>query len=545
MQKRTIKFLACAALLGLGLVATAHAAVPAPPVNQLLGIPDTVFNAVTEADCRVCHGPNPPANVPVNPTYLPDRHHNRVGDTIGAINSAPFGNPGETYQCTSCHQLQLVNGVFQFQTFRDCNFCHTGGSPHHTTQQAVTGDCVSCHGSFVDNGLLPANRETRPGVTGTVPKWLPTYAPSQITPWASRKTNAGPNGEGSCYYCHASSHAPNNPWPGQTPAVDPASGILVYSPADTHHSTTLASDPAKCAWCHTTGAGGVPSVSVPTAQQIRVCQNCHGIPSLHNIQYAAPGTTVQPGQMQPWFGHIGNNQDCFGCHGFTKTQSVAPMAGPVTPQIDGMTKNVVIAGEETIVELVGINFVNSYSPMAGIPAVEYSSVVVLSDAAGNSVELAPLNVTPNSIKVAVPANLPVGNYTVVAKKLDKLSNPESLVVKPAVAIASADLKADGSIVIQGKGFGMQPPQAQGLGVNVGNAPADVITWNDGQIVVKAAGAKAGQTVEVLSTYVVSAQLTGAVAPPVVEEPVKGGKGGKDKTPPAPAPPKKNEVKKGR
>lgn len=518
------KILSLTAVLALSAVAVALAAVPAPPVNQYIGIPDTVFGAMEEADCRVCHSANPPAGVPVDTTYLPDRHHNLVGTTISDPNSAPFGSAGQTFECTSCHNLVLVNNVFRFETFRDCNFCHTGGSPHHTTAEALMGDCVSCHGSLVDNGLLPENREVRNGVS--VPVWLPTYSPSQITPWPSRKTNAGPNGEGSCFYCHAQSATA--PISGGAPVMDPSSGVLVYSPADTHHSTTLASDTNKCGWCHRLGAGGV-ATAAPHPEAIRVCENCHGIPSLHNIQYDNRGTGIVPGQMDPWYGHIGASSDCFGCHGFTRTQSVAPMAGPIVPQIDAISRQVAIAGSATDVELVGLSFVNSYSPMAGIPAVEYSSVVEISNTEGLSFELAPRQISASTLQFTLPADVPAGNYKVVARKLDKASNPVGLVVKPAVAIDAAAIQADGSIRIAGTGFGVAPPLAEGLGVKVNNLAANVLSWSDQQIVVNAPAAQAGQTVQVLSTYVVSAQLTGAAAPPADDEPVRGGKGKAKKT----------------
>ena len=45
-----------ALVAGIAMIAgLAVADVPAPPVNQTLGFPDTEFNALTEADCRVCH----------------------------------------------------------------------------------------------------------------------------------------------------------------------------------------------------------------------------------------------------------------------------------------------------------------------------------------------------------------------------------------------------------------------------------------------------------------------------------------------------------
>ncbi|MDO3377486.1 hypothetical protein [Geoalkalibacter halelectricus] len=514
MKKSIVKILACATVLSLGLVMAAAAAVPPPPVNQFIGIPDTIFANLEEADCRVCHGANPPEFLEgiIDTTYLPDRHHNLIGDTIPVNNSAPFGEAGETYECLSCHNLAMNDdGVFDFVTFRDCNFCHTGASPHHTADRALAGNCQACHGSLVDRGIFadPATGQ----FTIDAP-WIPTYQPSNITPYPSAKPNAGPNGEGTCVFCHAPSVAKATGI-NQGFEIDPLSGVMVYNNADTHHLPGLFVS-NKCSWCH---PAGTPSNS-PTA--IRTCQNCHGIPSLHNIQWDnvnPQNPNIQPGQMDPWYGHIGASSDCFGCHGFTRTSSVAPQGGPIIPQISGMTQNVVTAGAETTLEIHGYAFVNTYSPVAGFPGVEYKSVVVLTDAAGNTYELAPVAISPSVIEVTVPAYLPIGNYQVVAKKATKLSNPETLVVKSDVAIASAEIQPDGTIVIDGKGFGKMPPQAQGLGVYLDNAPADVISWQDGKILVNAAGAQAGQTVDVLSTYAVSAQLTGEIEVPVVEPPV--------------------------
>ncbi len=47
--------------------------VPAPPANQTIGIEDSVFNDLQEVDCRLCH--ENPDQFPVDPEYIPDRHH--------------------------------------------------------------------------------------------------------------------------------------------------------------------------------------------------------------------------------------------------------------------------------------------------------------------------------------------------------------------------------------------------------------------------------------------------------------------------------------
>lgn len=516
MSKNSVLLSAFVAACFFILNTAVFAAVPTPPVNQLIGIPDTVFGQMFEADCRICHGPNPPAGVEdiIDTTYLPQRHHNLIGKPVAPGSIAPNESPDGSYQCTSCHTLvwNADSGMYVFATFRDCTACHSGSSPHHTTVQAQSGDCQKCHGSLVDNGLLAENQ------IGGVPKWLPTYSPSQITPWPSNKDFAGPNGEGACYFCHGQ--------PGGAPGnsvIDPESGVRVYTPRATHHGTGLNTSD-KCGWCHYEYTTGPASVTT-TAQSIRTCQNCHGIPSLHNIQYVPAGQTLVPGQMSAWYGHIGANSDCFGCHGFTRAQSLAPQAGPIVPQIDGLSRRVLMAGAATEFTVSGHNFVNSYAPMAGLTPVEYTSIVVLRDQSGNRYELTPRSIDAKSIQVEVPADLPVGNYQVTAQKRDKLSNPETLVIKPQVVIDSAQIRADGYILVSGQGFGPAPPLAAGFGVTIDDAPAAVLAWSDRQIMVEAGQATPGQTLKVLSTYTVSATLNGAESL-VPGEPSPRGKKGK-------------------
>ena len=60
-----------------------------PPVNQDLGRFDTRFNNLTEPECRFCHNQNPPDGIPVDPTYLPDRHHLLVGTDISSPSVVP------------------------------------------------------------------------------------------------------------------------------------------------------------------------------------------------------------------------------------------------------------------------------------------------------------------------------------------------------------------------------------------------------------------------------------------------------------------------
>ena len=62
----------------LVLAGVVSANVPAPPVNQLIGFDDTIFNNLTEADCRICH--DDPAVT--GPTPNVDRHHLLYGSPL-------------------------------------------------------------------------------------------------------------------------------------------------------------------------------------------------------------------------------------------------------------------------------------------------------------------------------------------------------------------------------------------------------------------------------------------------------------------------------
>ena len=69
-----IKASTLAILLLFAGASTSLAAVPPPPVNQQIGVPDTILNALSEADCRVCHS-----------SGLPDRHHVLYGTLIPEV----------------------------------------------------------------------------------------------------------------------------------------------------------------------------------------------------------------------------------------------------------------------------------------------------------------------------------------------------------------------------------------------------------------------------------------------------------------------------
>jgi hypothetical protein len=108
--------------------------------------------SLTEEDCRICH--ENLDRFPQLQDINPDKHHLLVGLEIPSSTIAPYGNPGENYECTSCHAVEQFNDVFQIAVERDCLQCHpiqtVTGSPrsenvHHMTETYRQRRCNDCH----------------------------------------------------------------------------------------------------------------------------------------------------------------------------------------------------------------------------------------------------------------------------------------------------------------------------------------------------------------------------------------------------------------
>ncbi len=471
-----------------------RAAVPPPPVNQTLGIGDGVFNDLVEADCRVCHNPTPPPGVPVDTSNTNvDRHHLRVGTAVPDPTAAP--NPGVgagIFECLTCHTLQPNpdTGNLEFAVFRDCLECHTQisgqASVHHLTPTAQAGSCAPCHGSLV--------QDMNDGHT------IPTYAPSLVTPWPSGKPNAGPAGEGSCLFCHNNNRPPlPDGSPDKNPTVDPASGVPVYRNAETHHNTGFILQANRCIWCHNILPG------LNDAFSIRTCEGCHGIESLHSIQVdsdnpANPGIVI-PGAENPWFGHIGNQSDCFGCHGFSAAMSAsAPGTGAIIPDLYSLSVTTMHEGGSTDIIINGNNFINqAVDPVSG-EKTEFKATVLVTDTHGYSRTLQPLRLSNRTIEVAIPADLPSGPYRVTALKGRQSSKPVVIAVIPKTEIDRVKAEANGSFIIKGTGLGTAPPEAANLGVFVDGIAAEVNFWSDSEIRATSPEGASGQAVTVISGF---------------------------------------------
>jgi hypothetical protein len=452
----------------------------APPVRQGMARPDSAFNDLVEADCRFCH--ENPDQFPVDPEVIPDRHHVvyntlarvgtcsltntvqcqddadcPVGETCSNGSDAPFPPPaGGNYECFTCHDVDCSSGNCGVIIFRNCLVCHIQGpseyTVHHRTDLALGNlpqgpDCQACHGDFVNN--RDDGHE------------IPAYTPTNETPKRSGGTglpfNSRGNGAGACNYCHDSGTS--------------VEGIVVETNMITHHNRGFGFDDTKCDWCH--------DFTLPIEEQIRTCENCHGYVSLHNIQADSDGDgVINPGIEQPFYGHIGNPDDCWGCHGFG-VGSVAPASGAIIPGISALSDSVLSEGIDTTITITGTAFTN----IDVNTGQELTSTVVMTADDDSTSALIPDTIAESSITVTVPGTLAAGNYRVQAVKQNKFSNPKGIGIKPAVSITDVNCdKKRQLLIISGTGFSEKIEGTDAyISVKSDNALLDIISWTDTRI----------------------------------------------------------------
>lgn len=471
---------------GLMLSGVAMAAVPPPPVIQMQGIPDGVFNNLSEPVCRECHV-NRPDGIPIEDGLLVDRHHLKaiLQMTIPPDSDRPNPDPdgdgvvNTTYECLSCHVLEFDPNLGDFvlvNNFRDCMNCHhqdNEATVHHLTQLAADQDCQACHQSLINNPLDGHS--------------IPTYSPSLITPWPSGKPNADGSivssagtSPGNCNFCHNTANgAPGNPansledtWINTV--------VSVYQNMETHHSTGLAvTDSTRCSWCHDAAVTG-------TAYEIRQCEACHGVTSLHAITNDSNGDgNVMPGQEVAGYSHTGAQADCWGCHGSNGTvmsTMSAPGGAAAIPALHSMSIASVEAGSDATLSLGGMNFTNYVkNPWTGEYSYLLESVVRLIDSAGNATDYIPTSISSDSLEVVIPGSVPAGKYKISVTKYNKSSNPMALTITPGVTISSAACD-QGTLTVTGSGFGMHLDASDsGTSVTMGGVTGDVTAWSDNEI----------------------------------------------------------------
>ena len=396
-----------------------------------MGVYDTVFGDFAEDDCRECHS-----------SGLPDRHHMLVEE-------------GE-YECLDCHPVGP--GGQGVTIIRDCtnSSCHTS-TPHHDTQDALDRHCSHCHGSLVD--------DYDDG------HYIPSYPPSLVTPDTSYNVMNDTTGKkwGGCEACHEAN-------------TTPVPGPAIYDNYETHHN--LGSVSATCSICHFDGS----------ALDIRKCEECHGVNSLHNIQYDYDNTSGMLG-----YGHLGDNWDCMGCHAWYEYAS-APQTGPIIPCIDGVSPARLVAGEQTVVTVTGTNFRNTVGDTA------YTSDVVIESGAG-TITLTPDSITASELVVTVPP-LEEGGCGLYVVKSDMKSKMATMVVVPPVTIDSATIAGD-NVVISGSGFSEYDSSFdEWIGVTIEHTTGrrtvtldcSIVSWSDTQIVVTCQEASRRDLVTVDALY---------------------------------------------
>lgn len=470
MKKRVLLSAGLAVTAIVGFAAVNWAVVPPPPVNQNGGIYDTTFDLLTRNDClkaAPCHVSDP---------IVIDRHHNL---TLPPRQLSCYGDPTAA-TVTGCHELvPAPGGGFTFKDFRDCLRCHSK-TPHHITTEAQNQDCKFCHGGFIDNPLDG--------------HYIPTYAKSMITPETKWDGNSitNPQNYGGCAACH------------QNALASPTVGAMdIKSNADTHHGTGIGAPTdttgqpiqvGSCNWCHTGAPGSTNFLD------IRACEKCHGVNSLHNIQNpqgsVVTGPGVVPGAMPLGYGHVGNDFDCWGCHGTFKKYADSPtVAGAIVPYVNDVSARVLAAYQENALTITGGSFTNTTNGL------DYTSTVTLRNGT-TSLTLQPVSITVSEIQVTIPSVAP-GTYDLVVMKGETPSNLTRIAFVPQLLMKTATLSS-GTLTITGTGFGQQPPQDvvnSGLGVFAADGSEATITyWSDTKIVVSSPSLKVGTTATVKTIY---------------------------------------------
>ena len=219
--------------------------------------------------------------------------------------------------------------------------------------------------------------------------------------------------------------------------------------------------------------------------------------SLHNIQVDSDGDgSIVVGDEDAYYGHVGNDDDCFGCHGFTSTASIAPYSGPVIPYVQSADVSVMSAGTGADVTLAGAAFTNL------IEGQELTSNATLTAPDGSTTSLAAASVSESEMVVSVPGKSTAGKYVLRAQKGPKVSNPTVIAVKPLVVIDSANCSG-GTVSVTGSGFsGYVDATDSGTGITsvIGGVAetGSIVSWTDKQIV--ADFSECGDTVEVSSVF---------------------------------------------
>lgn len=414
--------------------------VPAPPVNQNLGVYDKAFSAFVEADCRGCH-------LKSGTTVSPFHH---------ALMDPENPHYKPTFNCLTCHRgpYDPGCGCYSLQAVHDCTVCHKS-SPHHVSTWALERHCSHCHGSLVndyDDGHA-----------------IPTYAKSVVTPdprcraWTDETKTVCKSG--GCQACHAASTA-----------VSPQ----VASTGTLHHAASQ-----DCNLCH--GAHNL--------FDIRACEQCHGPSSLHAIEFNYEANKGVPG-----WGHIGADADCWGCHGWY-SQGELPQIGVVSPMLARVEPSDVKSGQDREIVVTGAGFTSAGRSL-GAPTLVLSRSGGRS-AGRQELVLEVTSYSDSTLRAILPAKVGRGSWEVRVYKdyggqEEKRSNLSRLTVVPRATVTSTVV--NGALVIDGGDFGPEPKGAESLGVFAGEERCSITQWSRARIIARCSNAHAGAPVRVKTIF---------------------------------------------
>jgi hypothetical protein len=289
-------------------------------VPQELGIYDTRYDNLTEADCRRCHG-----------NSLADRHHNTLIVLRDNL-------------CTPCHLID-AGGV---HVTRDCTTsgCHSwndlgpmdaDANPpngwHHSTDLSGSENCVICHSTNIVAEITPFVSFTQYPPTVVTPTpfscenchWDQAVVANSIG-WKPGDTPEPLYGQAG----HPSTYAHTDPWGNPPGGAYWEYGKDILGNFDNHHMGFKGNVASECYKCHANDPNS-PDWNPSNAELIRYCEICHDVATLHTISpHVGPGGTGNPIAAEGWVAvglHSGTpgttptayqnfraNDMCWGCH---------------------------------------------------------------------------------------------------------------------------------------------------------------------------------------------------------------------------------------
>ena len=448
--------------------------------------------------------------------------------------------------CLNCHKQTERNGRLV-------------ATVHHLTDKAQKKLCYQCHGDLVNNAATPDHRVPDPGNAPDPSKARHCgeaapdtdrnfYDISLITPWpgdnykenywigmldsiysdcpdyAKRyydpnvlggqfninppryryETDAAGNIQpvlvpdgvdagrttGNCEHCHYSGENPGD-------AVQPNTGLAksdVGTNMDNHHATGVGQLDSgsihTCSLCH--------APLDPPNYTIRGCELCHGISTVHAIEFDGEGDGIVPFMEKPFMGHIGNDLNCRGCHlnyrtGQTYQASYTDGNFRFYAQPANVTKeNLSALGsvEGKAIELT----IEGASSMQG-PTTRLELV----GTDGEVYEIPMLENDRTSGKAIIPADLPADNYELYVTRGYKESTIRSgsigFVVAPDISVDEVSCSA-GKVTITGSGFGSTyVAGSDNMGISGDGSSCSIESWSDTRIVANCGSGTGTVTVD--------------------------------------------------